>query len=368
MISFNHTAFHAKKFKKAVLQNISSIITSGIFLNGKTVREFEKKLSVFFKKGYCTTTASGHDSLILALQSLNLQKGDEVLFPANALPSAFPIFIAGFHGVPVDVDEQGQMNPDELEKKITKKTKAIIVVHLYGMVGCLDEIMEIVKKQNLFLIEDCAQAFGTTFKNQPVGTWGDIGCFSFYPTKNLGTLGDGGALWTKHKRVYQYFLKAKSYGETSKYFSEFIAGHSRLPDIQAGILDVYLQHFPKDAQLRKKIFRQYQDALKKYSMYRYIDIISSHKDSDPVPHLFVIKTKNRDGLKAHLQKKGIETFIHYPHPVHVLPAFSFLKYKIGNFPVVEHLAKHIISLPFHQYLKKKDIDFIAKTIAAYYTS
>lgn len=363
-IEFNHTKIKAKINKKRILEKISKIIDTGIFLNGDEEQLLNKKIKSFFSNGYFTTTASGHDSLILSLQSLNLANDDEVVFPVNSYPTVFPIILSNVKGIPCDVDENGQLDPESLIKNITKKTKVVIIVHLYGLVGKLDKIIQICRGKKLILIEDCAQAFGTKYKNKYVGTFGDIGCFSFFPTKNLGTLGDGGGIWVRKKEYYDYLIQAKSYGEKIKFSSNFISGHSRIPEIQASVLNIYLRDFKKDAEKRNKIFFYFKNEILRNNLNRYVRVLSSEKNSSPVPHLFVITAKKRSQLIKFLNNNGISSFVRYPIPIHKVPAFTFFKNK--KFPQAEALSKEIICLPFHQYLNKQNIKNIVNTISKFY--
>ncbi len=364
-ISFNHTSIRALKYKKELLKRFSEVIDSGQFLKGSQVASLEQKLSSYFGK-YCLTCASGHDALLLAIRSLSLSPTDEVLYPVNAYPTAFPVYLAGVKGVPVDVDENGQLSPEDLDKKITSKTKAVIIVHLYGLVGQLPKIFQILRNKKIFIIEDCAQAFGTTYKKKLVGTLGDIGCFSFYPTKNIGTLGDGGEIWTKHKYIFNYLGKARAYGATTTYKSDFISGHSRLPELQAAALHVYFDSFQKEAETRRKFSTFYRYLFSKLNFKENLSLLSSHPNSDPVLHLFTICVKKRNELQKYLQKRGIETHIHYPYPIHTVPAFIPLTYNKGSFPSAERLAKEVLSIPFHPYLKKREIYYIVNEIKNFY--
>lgn len=364
-IEFNHTAQLARKNLKQISKQIYSVLESGIFLDGKQNQILEKKLTKFLGSGFVTTTASGHDALLICLQTLQLKKNDEIIFPINSYPTAFPLAQSGAKLIPVDVDENGQIDPKEIEKKITKRTKVIVTVHLYGLVGNLRGIIKLARKHNLFLIEDAAQSFGTKFRNKPTGTLGDIGCFSFYPTKNLGTLGDGGAIWTKNKKLHNFLQKAKSYGEKKRYYSDFISGHSRIPEIQAGVLNYYLKLFPSEKKQRQILAKLY---LKYLEGITHVRPLLSNEESDSMQHLFVIEAEKRDLLRRFLASKKIPTAIHYPYPIHLLPAFSGLQYKKEDFPVSERLSKRIISLPFHQYLTEKDIVYIVGLIKKFYNA
>lgn len=359
MILFNDTKIKSIKNKKLILKKISKVIDRGIFLNGPEVSTLEANLQKFFEKKFFVSCASGHDALFLSLQALGLKKDNEVIFPVNAYPTAFPIFLSRAKGVPADVDNNGQLDPDEVLKLITQKTKAILIVHLYGLVGNFQKIIDICKKNKLFLIEDCAQAFGGRYKNKLVGRFGDISCFSFYPTKNLATLGDGGGILTNNKNCFDFLKKAVKYGEKEKYKSQFISGHSRLPEIQAAVLNLYLKNIDQEISKRQELFDYYRKQITKYNI-KEIRVLESDKNSKPSTHLFVIATKRRDQLRNFLAKKNIPTLIHYPLPVNEVDAFKFLKN--NQYPNAERLSKEIISLPFHPDMKKNQIDYIVNSI------
>lgn len=359
-MKFNAVGLTAKNHETELIRAFDRVLRSGIFLNGPENQKLEAELQKKLGGGLVTMVASGHDALIISLLALHLKPTDEVIFPVNAYPTAFPVVLSGVKPVPVDVDENGQLDPRALEKAITKCTKAVVMVHLYGLVGEIGEVREICRKHTIVLIEDAAQAFGSTYQGRPVGTIGDIGCFSFYPTKNLGSLGDGGALWTRHKKWFEFFVKAKAYGEKNRYASELISGHSRLPELQAAALRVYLRYLDKEIKLRQKVFGWYKKSL------HGVRILQSINHSFPVPHLLVIESDKRDALQHFLKSRGIETFIHYPQPVHLVPAFRSLGYGRGEFPIAERLAPRILSLPFHPFLTKKDVQTVVQSIRDFY--
>lgn len=365
-IDFTHTKQLAKKNKKRLLTVFSQIIDSGIFLNGTHTKKLERNLVKFLNGGYLNLVASGHDALLLSLSSLKLTKNDEVVVPANSFVTAFAVALSGAKIVLVDVDENGQIDPEQVKKKITNKTKAIIIVHLYGLVGEIDQILSLPKQKKIFVIEDAAQSFGSIYKNKFCGTLADIGCFSFYPTKNLPTLGDGGAVWTKHKKIFDYIHKAKSYGEKIKYHSEFISGHSRMPEIQAGSTNLFLKNIAKEGKKRTKLYEYYQDTIREKKLNKQVRILNSNINSYPYHHLLTIETKARDRLASYLKKRNVETHVHYPIPIHLSPAFSYLGFKKGNFPIAERLANNVLSLPFHQYLTKNQIEYIVSQIRSFY--
>jgi dTDP-4-amino-4,6-dideoxygalactose transaminase len=349
-VVYNSVKEKANKYKKEIIRKTSKIIKTGIFLNGPENKKLVQNLKKYFGRGFITPTASGHDAIVIALASIGIKEKNEVIFPVNAYPTVFPIAQTGAKLVPIDVDKNGLINPEEVRRKINKKTKAIIVVHLYGLIADTKAIKKIIGKKKIALVEDAAQAFG-------IKPTANIACFSFYPTKNLGTLGDGGALWTKNKKLHKYFQKAVSYGEGERYESQFAAGHSRLPEIQAGILHIYMKNIKRELMLRKRVYKLYLKLLSLHAPSRF---------KQSAPHLFVINVKNRNKLKNFLSKRGIETDIHYPHPIHLVHAFKYLKLKRGTFPIAEKLAKNILSLPFHPYLTKKQVTFVVKSIKDFY--
>lgn len=365
-IDFGYPKIKARKFQKLINKKVEEIVKKGIFLNGEENKELIRRLQNDLESKYILTCASGHDSILLALQSLKLSSSDEVIFQVNSYPTAFPIAQAGVKMVPVDVDQFGLIDINELAKKITKKTRVIVVVHLYGLTVRVDLIQKIAKKKGIVVLEDCAQAFGSTLKGKPVGTFGDIACFSFYPTKNLGTTGDGGVVSVKSKKLYEYLRKAVSYGEERKYFSEFVSGHSRLPEIQAGVLNVYMENFAEEVRQRNRLLITYLSLIKKSNLESYIRVLYQEKNSHPVVHLLVVEVKNRDRLRKYLAKKNIATYIHFPYPTHLLPAFKFLNFKKGSFPIAERLSANIMSLPFDPYLKQNEIKYVVESIKEFY--
>lgn len=365
-IPFNNVGQTARIYKQQIFKRIASIIDSNIFLNGQENKLLIVKLQNYLGSKYITLTASGHDAILTSLSSLNLNERDEVIFPVNSYPTAFPVCLSNGKPVPVDVDLNGQIDPDDIQQKITARTKAIIIVHLYGLVGNIDKIIKTIKGRDVILIEDCAQAVGSLYKNRKVGTIGDIGCFSFYPTKTISTLGDGGFITTTNKTFFEYFNKAVQYGEKKRYHSEFVSGHSRIAEIQAGIINVLFSSINKTFLKRKKVADYYRKLIVKKGLSQYVNLCISSRNSDPVEHLFVIKAYKRNELQRFLYRKGIETLVHYPTPIHLLPAFSYLNYKKGDFKMAEELSNQILSLPFHPYLTKANVDYVVDSIKSFY--
>ncbi len=359
-LAFNHVALHAQQYEKDLMRAFKKVIQSGWFFYGPETKKLEAHLSKMYD-AHCISVTSGHDSLLLALQALSLKPTDEVILPANVYPTAFPVWMSSVKPVLVDVNEDGQMVAELIEKAITGRTRAIILVHLYGMTGEIVEIRALARRKGISLIEDCAQAFGTRYDNKLVGTFGDIACFSFYPTKNLGTFGDGGAVITKNARYAEKIRQARQYGEKTRYKSSFVAGHSRMSELQAAVLNVYLSHFEDSRKKRKKVYAAFVAA----GLGKYVRVLETSEKSDPMRHLLVVEARKRNALMTHLKECDIDSLIHYPFPIHDIPAFKQSGKKL-SFPIAERLCKNIVSLPFHEYMSEKDVAYIVKKIADFY--
>lgn len=366
-LPFTGVAFLARQHKTELLRKFARVIDSGLFLGGDEAKRLERSLSRYFHGGYVITLSSGHDALYYALTSLNLPPRSEVIVPANAYPTAFPVALSGLVLVPVDVDHNGQLSAPAMEKAYTPKTRAVIMVHLYGHMGDIGRVRTFCKKHRLAFIEDAAQAFGSSYKGRPVGTWGDVGCFSFYPTKNLGALGDGGAVWTNHPRIAQRIKRAISYGETKRYHSRFLSGHSRLPELQAAGVSLYLQHIPESIRIRQKLYREYRTLWETFGLNRYGTILESDLSGKAAPHLLVASVMHRSTLMKYLAIRGIPTLIHYPIAVpHVVGLRPYLRRT--KIPSATRLSRSIMSLPFHTGLRTSEIHRIIAAVHSFYAS
>lgn len=362
-LAFNSLAITNAQ-QKQYIRAFTKILDRGIYLRGP---ENIKLTELLYKKigSYVTLVASGHDALLISLQSLNLNKNDEVVIPANAYPTAFAVVISGAKLVLADVNTNGQLDLDSVTAAITKNTKVVIMVHLYGATGDIESIRKLCNKHRITLIEDCAQAFGTKYKHKPVGTFGVFGCFSFYPTKNIGALGDGGAICSPSKARITQIQKLSFYGEKSRYKSVHIAGHSNLPELQAAGIQIALKNSEKNFIARKQVALWYKQSLKHLSPF--IQPLQSEKASDSVPHLFVVRAKYRQALQKFLKKHHIPTYVHYPTPIHLVHAFSYLGYKSGSFRTAEMLSREIISLPFYPSMKKAQVQHVVDALTAFYS-
>ena len=341
------------------------IIKSGIVILGEELKKFEKSYAKFSSVKYCAGVGNGLDALTLSLRALSVGKGDEVIVPSNTY-IATVIAISRVGATPVFVEprmETYNIDPEKIEKVFTKRTKAIIPVHLYGQACEMDKIMKIANKYKLYVIEDNAQAHGAKYNNKITGSFGEINATSFYPSKNLGALGDGGAITTNNKKLYEKILMLRNYGSKIKYYNEVIGYNSRLDELQAAFLNIRLKNLEKNNKKRVKIANYYKDKLKGVG-----DIILPyiHPNSTSVYHIFLIKTKKRDKLQKHLSEKGISTLIHYPIPPHLSKAYKFLGYKKGDFPIAEELAEVSLSLPIYPEMTYKRLDYVISQIKNFY--
>ena len=353
--------------KKEINNTIQKVLNSGIYIGGQEVYYFEKEFSKFCKVEHAISVNSGTDALFLSLKSLGISNGDEVITtPFTFIATAEAIANCG--AVPVFVD----INPDtfnidvsKIEKVITKKTKAIIPVHIFGQMSDMSEIMKIAKKYKLFVIEDEAQAIGSEYKGKKAGTIGDLGCFSFFPSKNLGAVGDGGMITTNNKKLNDKIRLLKNHGSSpkNKYLNLILGTNSRLDGLQASILRIKLKYINKWNKKRKKIADYYSQELKEIG-----DVVLPFikADRNHVFHQYTIKANKRYKLKKYLENFGIPTMVYYPLPLHFQPALKYLKYKKGDFLNTEEVSRKVLSLPIYPELPKKDQDFIIEKIKEFY--
>jgi len=346
-----------RAIKKDMNAALDETMQRGDFILGKEEKIFEQEFARFCNRKFAVGVNSGTDALFLALLSLGVGSGDEVIVPAFTYIGARPIF--------VDIDEDTyNIDTSKIEKAITKRTKAIMPVHLYGQAADMNPILAIAKRYNLKVVEDAAQAHGAKYrildgKWQIAGSIGDIGCFSFYPTKNLGAFGDGGMILTDDDNIHKKLLMLRDYGRISRYEHVMLGYNSRLDTIQAGILRIKLRHLKNWNDLRRKNASIYKREFKGVD-----GIILPHEAdySYHVYHCFAVRVKNREEVIKKLTKEGISVLIHYPIPLHLQKVYENLGYKRGNFPVAEKVAQEIISLPMYPYLKEAQIKFIAKIL------
>ncbi len=349
--------------KRKLLKTIENTISNGIHVGGREIIEFEKNISKACKTKYCVALNSGTDSLTLALHMAGVKKGDEVITPPNSfIASTATIVHLGAKPIFVDVLPDQNIDPKKIANAITKKTKAIMPVHLTGRMAQMDKIMKIGKKYKIPVIEDAAQAIGSKLNNKFSGSWGIAGCFSAHPLKNLNALGDSGYLTTNNKNFYNKISSLRNHGMENRNIVKNFGHVSRMDTLQAAILNFRLKYLKKVIYQRRKNVNKYNSLLNK----NHVFIPSEKKNEFNTYHTFVVQVKNRDKLKKYLYNLGIETAIHYPIPLHLQPASKFLGYKKGDFPVTEKQAKEILTLPINQYISSNQIEFICSSINKFY--
>ena len=352
---------HAK-IKGEVEEAVQKVLDSGWFVLGKEVEEFEKEFADYCGGGFGVGVGNGTDALFLALKALDIGAGDEVITVANtAIPTVSAIVACGAKPVLVDCGEDYLIDVDKIEEKITDKTKAIIPVHLYGQVCYMDKIFEIVREKNISIVEDCAQAHGAEYKGKKVPV-GDIGCFSFYPSKNLGADGDGGAVVTRDEELAKKLKLIRNYGQEGVYSSIMQGYNSRLDEMQAAILRVKLKHLDEWNEKRRKLAGVYNSVLTGGIVKPKI-----HEDRVHVFHLYVIRveTGKRDRSMDYLKEREIGSKIHYPIPIHLQPGFAHLGYSEGDFPVAEKYSKEILSLPMFAELSEEEVREVGGAVGGF---
>jgi len=353
MIKFLDITKQDKKIHKIILGNIKKIIKKNSFILGEEVLSFEKNFSKYCNSKYAVSCANGTDALTIALKVLNLPKNSEVIMPAMTYCStAFAIINAGLNPVLADIENnRSTISINEIKKRITNKTRVIMPVHLYGSCANIDEIKKIIKNKKIYLIDDCAQAHGSKYKDKRVGSLGDISCFSLYPGKNLGAYGDAGIITTNNKKFYNMIKSLRNLGSTKKFMHDHIGVNSRLDTVQAIILNKKLKYLKKLNLKRRKIANLYNKNILNDKITKLIYSKSC------VYHQYVILVNDRNKFIKYLQKSKIQYGFHYPFAIHQLKVFK--NYFNGEkFPNAEILSKNGISIPIDPNLTKKEISFI----------
>ncbi len=361
-IPFNDLTSQYLMMKQEIEDAISSVLLNGKYIMDRNVRSFEAEFAEYCGVKYGIGVASGTDAIFISLTALGIGEGDEVITVSmTALPTISAILQTGAKPIFVDVDiDTHTIDPEKLDKAITSNTKAIIPVHLYGMPCEMNSILQFARKNNLFVIEDCCQAHGAEYNGRKVGTFGNLACFSFYPTKNLGAYGDGGIVLTNCKELNNKIREMRNYGRRIDSGQMYILGiNSRLDELQAAILRKKLHFLDKWNQKRIRIATEYIENIEN----NYIKTPITPKNRKHVFHLFVVQTKHRNFLIKYLNQHGIEALIHSGIPVHLEPLLNEdVKYSNLQLPVTEQLSRIVLSIPLHPMLSESDIGFICKTI------
>lgn len=349
---------HQEEYEKKVLETLRS----GWYVLGSEVQGFETEFAQYIGRKYCVGVASGLDALIIAFRALGIGKGDEVIVQGNTyIASVMGVTINGAIPVFVEPDVYYNIDVNKIRQKITKKTKAILIVHLYGQASKMDEVVKICREYNLKLVEDCAQSHGAKYKEKMTGTFGDVGCFSFYPSKNLGAFGDAGAVVTDDESLAELFKVYRNYGSEKRYYNKVIGYNSRLDEIQAGLLRIRLKYIDEINAEHRKIAERYKSEI---SNNRLV-LPSVREKATSVWHQFVIRTEKRNELIEHLQNNKIGTVIHYPIPPHLAEAYSDRGWQKGMLPITEQYANEVLSLPMYCGMTNKEQDYVIEKLNSF---
>lgn len=362
MILLNDFIKEEKYFRSEIRRAIDKSLKSGRYILGKNVEIFEDDFAKYIGTKYCIGVANGLEALQISMMAYGIGRGDEVITVSNsAVATAIAITNIGAEPVFVDIDDYYHIDVNSIEEKITKKTKAIIPVHLFGQITDMVSVKKIAKKYNLKIIEDACQAHGAVYRNKKAGSFGDTGCFSFYPTKNLGAYGDGGAITTNSKSVYMLCKKIRNYGQKNRYDHEIKGINSRLDELHAAMLRVKLKKLNNLVEKRNSFARIYLDKLKNI---KEIGLPKIRKNSTHSFHLFVISAERRDKLMGFLKTNGIESQIHYPIPIHKQKCYK--EFNNISLPKTEEESKKMLSIPIHPFLTKNDAGYLCKKIKEFY--
>lgn len=362
IIDSNNLSKLYEQYKEEFNQAAISVLESGWYVLGQAVEKFEKEFASFIGADYCVGLNSGLDALTLAIRALDIGNGDEVIVPANTfIASVLAVSENGAIPAFVEPDEFYNIDPQKISNAITERTKAILCVHLYGQACRMDKICAIAKKHHLYLIEDCAQSHGACFNGKKTGTFGEVGCFSFYPTKNLGAFGDGGAIVTNQELIADRIKLLRNYGSRVKYHNEIEGINSRLDEMQAALLSVKMKYIDEITSERVRLADNYIEGIVNPAIIKPERALNA----DHVFHQFVIYTEERDKLQAYLKMNGINTQIHYPIPPHLAECYRYLGYKKGDFPIAEHYAEHIVSLPLYNGMTEREQEYVIRILNDY---
>lgn len=331
---------HSKEYEEKAVE----VLRSGWYVLGREVESFEREWADYIGTKYAVGLASGLDALWISFRLLDIKAGDEVLVCSNAyIACVMGITINGATPVFVEPDEYDNIDADKIEAAITGKTKAILAVHLYGQACDMTKIMDIAQRHNLRVVEDCAQSHGNKWQGQVVGSFGDIGCFSFYPTKGCGAFGDAGCITTNNEELAKKFKIFRNYGSEKHYHNKVVGSNSRLDELQAGLLRVKLKYLPEFNAERCRLADRYLSEINN----PHVQLPQIRPGADSTWHQFVIHTHKREALQAFLAERDIKTLIHYPIPPHLSEAYAYLGKRRGDYPIAERYADEVLSLPMY---------------------
>lgn len=353
-----------QSFKQEILQAVSDTIDSGHFILGPNVSQLEREISDFLGTTYSIGVANGTDALVIALDAYGIGAGDEVITtPFTFFASAEAVSRVGATPVFADIDPHTYcIHASQIEEKITPATKAIIPVHLFGQAAHMQEIMAIAEQHGLVVIEDACQAFGACYQGKRVGSIGHAACFSFFPTKNLSTLGDGGLIATSDKRIAERIRRLRKHGSCIKYYHSEIGYNSRLDEIHAAIIRLALPRVDEWNKERGRLAARYREAL---NGLPDIHIEEELPDRSHTYHLFCIRSERRDEVKKELIRSGIQCGVYYPLPLHLQDVYQYLSYKLGDFPVTERVSQQLLALPLSPFLREGEQDQVINVLSKF---
>lgn len=352
-------SLHSEEYKKKACE----VLDSGWYILGREVSKFEEEWASYIGTKYCVGLASGLDALWISFKLLNIGIGDEVIVCANSyIACVMGITMNGATPVFVEPDQYNNIDVDKIEFAITDNTKAILAVHLYGQACNMTKIMSIANKYSLKVVEDCAQSHGNHWMNRKVGSFGDVGCFSFYPSKGCGAFGDAGCIVTDDEKLARLFKVFRNYGSEKRYHNMMVGSNSRLDELQAGLLRVKLKHLDEFNEERNRIALRYNDEIQNELIFKP----KIQKGADSSWHQYVIHVPNRrDELMDYLKDRGVGTLIHYPIPPHLSEAYQYLGYEKGDFPIAEQYADEVLSLPMYNGMTSDEQRYVIDAINSF---
>ena len=348
------------ELNKELIGAFERVFNRSWYIDGNEDSAFERAFALYSNVKHCVGTGNGLDALVLALKALDIGQGDEVLLPSNTfIATALAVTYTGAIPVLVEPDVRTyNIDPSRIDEAITEKTKAIIPVHLYGQPCDMDSIIEIAKKHGLYIIEDCAQAHGATYKGKRVGTFGDAAAFSFYPGKNLGALGDAGAVVTSNKEIAEKVRALGNYGSDYKYHHIYKGQNSRLDELQAAFLSVKLPHLDRMNAERRRIADKYSKEINNPKVI----LPQVLEECSPVWHIYAIRCDEREELEKHLSERGIGTNKHYPIPIHLQECYKDMKLSEGDLPVAEEISRTELSLPMYYGMTDEEVQYVIDAV------
>jgi dTDP-4-amino-4,6-dideoxygalactose transaminase len=363
-VKFLSLAPQHQSVRSEILNALMGVYDQNSFVLGTELKGFEEQFAEYNQSRFAIGVGNGLDALTIALKSLRLAPSDEVIVPAHTYVATWlAVTRAGARIVPVEPDETMNIDPAKIEQSITNKTKVILPVHLYGQACDMSKIQAIADKHNLKIVEDNAQAIGSSWNGKSTGSFGIVNGVSFFPTKNLGAIGDGGAITTSDETIANFARTYRSYGFEEKNYASVLGANSRLDEMQAAVLRVKLKKLNEWTACRQQLAKQYESILENVGDVK-LPLVKP--GANPVYHLFVIRTSYRDRLRQFLAENGVETMIHYPLPPHLQKAYAHLNFKQGDFAETEKLSETILSLPLYPGMPTDDIDYVCETIKSFF--